>query len=65
MDGLDPDKMYRITELNRIDDNPLACDGQIFSGAWLMANGVDLPYRHGMPYMSDYSSRVLRLDAVD
>ncbi|MDE6157857.1 MAG: GH36 C-terminal domain-containing protein, partial [Muribaculaceae bacterium] len=66
MDGLDPDKLYRITELNRIDKTPLDCEGKVFSGAWLMANGVELPYRHNVDVamMSDYSSRVLRLDAV-
>ncbi|MDE6611263.1 MAG: alpha-galactosidase, partial [Muribaculaceae bacterium] len=66
MDGLAPDKLYRITELNRIDKTPLDCEGKVFSGAWLMANGVELPYRHNVDVamMSDYSSRVLRLDAV-
>ncbi|MCM1067903.1 MAG: alpha-galactosidase [Muribaculaceae bacterium] len=63
MDGLDPDKLYRVTELNRIDNKPLACEGKEYTGAWLMANGLELPYRHDT-MMSDYSSRVLRLDAI-
>lgn len=66
LDGLDPDRMYRVTEINRIDNVPLDCEGKTFSGAWLMANGLDMPYRHVVdtPMMSDYSSRVIRLDAV-
>ncbi len=67
MDGLDPEKMYRVTELNRIDNAPLDCEGKTFSGAWLMANGIDLPYRHqvDVDMMSDYSSRVLFLETVE
>lgn len=69
MDGLDPARNYRVNEINRIDNVPLDCEGKVYSGAWLMANGLDLPYRHNYtvdpPLMSDYSSRVLRLTAVD
>ncbi|MBD5233280.1 MAG: alpha-galactosidase [Bacteroidales bacterium] len=68
MDGLDPDKMYRVTELNAIDAKPLACEGKVFSGRYLMDNGLEMPYRHypaDTDLMSDYSSRVLRLDAIN
>ena len=44
MCGLDPDKMYIVEELNRLDDNcPIPQEGKVFSGAFLMANGLDLP----------------------
>ncbi len=68
MDGLDPDRKYRVTELNAIDAKPLACEGKVFTGRYLMENGLEMPYRHlpaDVALMSDYSSRVLRLDAVD
>ena len=66
MDGLDPDRMYRITELNRIDTKALPFEGKEFSGAWLMANGLDFPDRHVLDAANhtDFQSRVLRLDAV-
>ena len=65
LQGLDPDKSYKVTEVNRIDNEPLSCEGKVFSGAYLMANGLELPYTHNVdvPMMSDYSSRVIRLDA--
>ncbi len=68
MDGLDPDKIYRVTELNAIDATPLPYEGKTFSGRYLMDAGLDLPYRHypaDISLMSDYSSRVLRLDAIN
>lgn len=68
MDGLDPDKTYKITEINRIDKKPLSFEGKTFTGAWLMANGLDFPDRNtpeDNKLRSDFSSRVLRLDAVD
>lgn len=66
LDGLDPNKQYRVTEVNGIDNRPLSCEGKVYSGAWLMQNGLDIPYRHitDVSLMSDYSSRVLRLDAI-
>lgn len=65
MAGLDPDKTYRVTELNRIDNSPLPCEGKTYTGAYLMANGLDMPMRHDVAVekMSDYQSRVLRLTA--
>lgn len=67
MAGLDADKLYRIHELNRIDIRPLSFEGKTFSGAYLMANGLELPYNHVVEYndQNDYSSRVLYLEAVE
>lgn len=66
MAGLQPDKMYKITELNRIDNQPLDYEGKAFSGAYLMANGLEIPYNHKVDYhkLSDYSSRILYLEEV-
>jgi alpha-galactosidase len=66
MAGLDPSKQYRIHELNRIDNEPLAVEGQTFSGAYLMANGLDLPTGHNVDWekQTDYASRVLWLEEV-
>ena len=66
MAGLDASKYYRIHELNRIDNNPLAFEGKIFSGEYLMANGLDIPYTHDVDYNNKnaWSSRVLYLEAV-
>lgn len=66
MAGLDPEKTYRITELNRIDNQPLSFEGKAFSGAFLMANGLEIPYNHKVAYhkQNDYSSRVLYLEEI-
>jgi len=55
-----------VTELNRIDNQPLDYEGKAFSGAYLMANGLEMPYNHKVDYhkLSDYSSRVLYLEEV-
>lgn len=55
--------MYTVTELNRIDDTPMPFEGKSYSGAFLMDNGLDIPYRHDVPddRKSEYSSRVLHL----
>ena len=67
MAGLNPEKRYRIHELNRIDNTPLAFEGKTFSGAFLMNNGLEIPYRHNVDYhkQNDYASRVLSLEAVE
>ena len=66
MAGLCPEKQYKIHELNRIDNVPLSFEGQTFSGAYLMANGLEIPYNHKVDYhkQNDYSSRVLSLEEV-
>ena len=66
MAGLCADKQYRVHELNRIDNVPLNYEGKVFSGAYLMANGLEIPYNHRVDYhkQNDYSSRVLYLEEV-
>ncbi len=65
MAGLDATKMYRVKELNRIDEKPLDIEGKQFSGAYLMSHGLDVPYRNSPEWnlRSDWSSRVLLLEA--
>lgn len=65
MAGLDTNRTYRIHELNRIDRNPLPFEGKAFSGAFLMQNGLEIPYGHyGSPFPTNgYASRVLHLVA--
>lgn len=65
MAGLDPDRMYKVVELNRIDNVPLPYEGLSFSGKFLMENGLEIPYKHKVAYhkQDDWSSRVLRLIA--
>lgn len=64
MAGLDPDKMYRLKELNRIDDNPLPFEGQVFSGRFLMDNGISLPmFNEVSGSTPEWSSRVIYLVA--
>lgn len=66
MSGLNPEADYSIHELNRIDKQPLNFEGQIFSGAYLMANGLEIPYTHivDRAQRSEYSSRILYLKEV-
>ena len=66
MAGLAPDKLYKVHELNRIDNDPLSFEGKTFSGAYLMANGLEIPYNHKVDYhkQNDYSSRVLYLEEM-
>jgi len=54
MAGLDPEKSYRITELN-VSGKPLALNGKSFTGAFLMETGLDFSVG------SEYASRVLEL----
>lgn len=65
MQGLDPAKKYTVHELNRIDNKPLACEGQSYTGAYLMSNGLEMPYSHDVDWnkLNDWSSRVLTLTA--
>lgn len=66
MAGLDAHKNYRVRELTRIDYEPLKYEGKIFSGAYLMANGLEIPYAHRVNYdrQNDYASRVIYLEEV-
>ena len=65
MAGLNPNRMYKVHELNRIDLQPLDCEGKSFSGAYLMNHGLDVPYRNEPEWSkkTDWSSRVLLLEA--
>ena len=65
MAGLDPEKRYKIRELNRIDNQPLPYEGLSFSGKFLMENGLEIPLKHKVDYhkQDDWSSRVLYLVA--
>ncbi|MCM1096057.1 MAG: alpha-galactosidase [Terasakiella sp.] len=66
LDGLDPDRSYTVTELTRIDNEPLPFEGRTFTGRYLMENGLEIPYTHKVDYhkLNDWASRVLRLQAV-
>ena len=66
MAGLNSESKYRIRELNRIDKQSLIFEGQIFSGDYLMANGLEIPYNHVVDKFqrNDYSSRILYLEQV-
>jgi len=58
LNGLDPQKNYRLKELNaKVGQEPSALDGKIFSGRLLMETGIDLPLE------KDYASCVFELTA--
>lgn len=63
--GLDPDKRYVITELNRVDLQPLPFEGKSFSGKFLMDEGLEIPSNNDVAYHLKFweSSRVLHLRA--
>lgn len=63
MAGLDPEALYVVEELNRIDKEPLKYEGKAFTGKFLMQNGLEIPESHNVEWndRSDHSSRVLHL----
>ena len=64
MAGLDPAKSYRVRELNRIDEKPLKWDGKVFTGEFLMTNGIEIPYNYSdWQNGCDLSSHVIYLEA--
>ena len=65
MAGLDPHRMYKIRELNRADVGALPMEGKVFSGAYLMERGIDVPGSHKFKDFpnTDWASRVLYLEA--
>ena len=65
MAGLDASKNYKIHELNRIDLHPMDVEGKVYSGAYLMNHGLEMPYRNEPEWSkkNDWSSRVLLLEA--
>ena len=67
MAGLDPEKEYRVTELNRIDNEPLPYEGKTFTGKYLMANGLEMPLTYKVDYNknTDFASRVIRLTQIN
>ena len=66
MAGLDPDKVYRIRELNKIDLRNLPYEGKTFTGKFLMETGLAIPLKHTVEHhkQDDWSSRVLYLEAL-
>ncbi len=64
MAGLDPNRLYKVHELNRVDLLPLDCEGKAYSGAYLMSHGLEMPYLNDVEWgkKTDWSSRVLLLE---
>lgn len=65
MAGLDENKIYKVKELDVIDNRPLDCEGKSYSGKYLMEHGLEMPYVHEVDWgkKNDWSSRVLYLEA--
>ena len=65
LSGLDPDRNYKVTELDRLDLKPLRYEGKSFSGRFLMESGLEIPATNDVKpsLRSDWSSRVLLLEA--
>lgn len=65
MAGLDANKMYKVHELDVIDNKPLNCEGKSYSGKYLMEHGLEMPYTHDVDWgkKNCWSSRVLYLEA--
>lgn len=62
--GLDPDKNYRITELNKVKGEPVSkLDGAVVSGAYLMNNGFHFPEKNVYHGHNDWHSHVILLEA--
>ena len=65
MAGLDANKIYKVRELDVIDNKPLDCEGKSYSGKFLMEHGLEMPYTHDVDWgkKNDWSSRVIYLEA--
>ena len=65
MAGLDANKMYKVRELDVIDNKPLDCEGKSYSGKFLMEHGLEMPYTHDVDWgkKNCWSSRVVYLEA--
>ena len=63
MAGLDPTRMYKVHELDRIALTPMYCEGKTYSGAYLMNHGLEMPTTHNVDWgkKTNWSSRVLLL----
>ncbi len=57
LQGLDPNRNYRITEVNRMGGWALGCDGKTYSGQYLMTVGLELLGTHRL------TSHVLEITA--
>lgn len=57
MAGLDPNKNYRLTEINKTDDGMKYLSNQVVSGRVLMESGIEVSLNR------DYTSRVFELTA--
>ena len=62
MAGLDPDRMYKVVELDKGPGRPLFYEGRSFSGAFLMNVGLEMPGGFSRD-LQGYASRVLHLIA--
>ena len=62
MAGLDPDRTYRIVELDKAPGRPLPFEGRSFSGSFLMNVGLEMPGGFSRE-LQGYASRVLHLIA--
>ena len=51
--------------MNRIDNEALPYEDKVFTGKYLMENGLEMPLKHKVDYhkQNDWSSRVLYLTA--
>ncbi len=65
MAGLDPDRLYKVKELNSIDIKPLSYEGKVFTGKYLMDNGLEMPQNYNVAKAdkNEWGSRVLYLEA--
>lgn len=65
MAGLDAARMYKVRELDVIDNKPLPCEGKAYSGQYLMEHGLEMPLTHDVDWGKkvDWSSRVLYIEA--
>ena len=63
LQGLDPTRLYKLHELNRIDKRAMMLEGKVFTGAYLMQRGIDMPGSHDIDNRTDWASRVLYLEA--
>lgn len=63
MAGLDANRIYKVYEMNVVDNKPLPFEGKSFSGQYLMEHGLEMPMTHSVARSerTDWSSRVLRL----
>ena len=62
--GLDPAKNYKVTELNKVEGEPVsALDGKVVSGAYLIASGFYFPEKDVYNGHNDWHSHVILLEA--